>query len=101
MRWLVCGSPLPVKLYTDHQALLKVLRSNDAQGRIARWQVRFGRYWLHANHAPGKQLAIADGLSRLPFANSYIPAYDGENTFILPDLVELSPEADQPRTQTC
>ena len=34
--WIVKGSKYPVMLYTDHQALLKVLKSKDITGRISR-----------------------------------------------------------------
>ena len=35
-RCLVQGSGYPIKLYTDHQSLIKCLRSEDTTGRIAR-----------------------------------------------------------------
>ena len=49
-------------LYTDHQALLKVLKSEDVTGRIARWQLALSEYDLDVYHVPGKDLAVADGL---------------------------------------
>ena len=64
-RWLVKGNEFPVMLYTDHQALLKALRSEDATGRLARWQLMLSEYDLDIFHVPGKDLAVADGLSRL------------------------------------
>lgn len=51
-------------LYTDHQALLKTLKSEDVTGRIARWQLALSEYDLDIYHVPGKDIAIADGLSR-------------------------------------
>jgi hypothetical protein len=66
VRYLVCGSPFPVKLYTDHTAVKDILRNGDAAtGRIARWQHRFGEYNYEIMHVPGKEVAVADGLSRL------------------------------------
>ncbi|RPA71000.1 DNA/RNA polymerase, partial [Ascobolus immersus RN42] len=37
-RLLILGSSHPTFLYTDHQALVKMLTSEDTRGRIARWQ---------------------------------------------------------------
>lgn len=65
VRWIVKGSKFPVILYTDHQALLKVLKSEDVTGRISRWQLALSEYDLDVYHVPGKDLAIADGLSRI------------------------------------
>lgn len=67
-RWLVKGSPYPVELYTDHQALLKVLRGEDGHGRIARWQLRLGEYDLEIKHVPGKELLIGDGSYVKPYS---------------------------------
>ena len=63
--WLVLGSPFPTKIYTDHQALLGLLRKDDAHGRIVRWQVRLAEYDVEYIHIPGKENVLADGLSRL------------------------------------
>ena len=65
IRWLVLGSHYPIKLYTDHQALVTILKGDDARGRIARWQYRLSEYPLEIIHVPGRDLVIADGLSRL------------------------------------
>ena len=65
-RYLVCGSPHPIKLYTDHTAVKDILKNGDAAtGRIARWQHQFGEFKYKVMHVPGKEVAIADGLSRL------------------------------------
>jgi hypothetical protein len=70
VRWLVMGSPWPVFVYTDHEALktLMVGVDNDAHGRIARWQDRLGEYNVRLFHrrADVHFMGIADGLSRLP-----------------------------------
>ncbi|KAL3247644.1 hypothetical protein ABHI18_012339, partial [Aspergillus niger] len=66
-RWLVKGSRFPTILYTDHTALKSVLGdSNNATGRIARWQYRLQEYDLEVIHVPGQTQVVADGLSRLP-----------------------------------
>lgn len=37
VRYLVCGSPYPIKLYTDHTVVKDILKNGDAAtGRIAR-----------------------------------------------------------------
>jgi hypothetical protein len=64
--WLVVGSPFPTKVYTDHQALISLLRKDDAHGRIAGWQTRLSEYDVEYIHIPGKENGIADGLSRIP-----------------------------------
>ena len=66
VRWMVVGSPFPTKVYTDHQALVTLLRKDDAHGRIAGWQVRLSEYDVEYIHIPGKENALADGLSRMP-----------------------------------
>lgn len=72
-RPLILGSPFPTFLYTDHQALTKMLTSEDTRGRIARWQNKFAEYDVVVVHVPGKLLALADGLSRLPSAYQTAP----------------------------
>lgn len=37
VRWLVLGSPFPIKVYTDHQGLVSVLKGDDAKGKLVRW----------------------------------------------------------------
>ena len=74
IRWLVQGSKLPIKLYTDHQALLKCLQSEDMTGRLARWQLALSEFNLDIVHVAGKDLAIADGLSRLSNPPSATPS---------------------------
>ena len=55
IRWLVQGSRYPVKLYTDHQVLLKILKSEDATGRISRWQLALSKYDIQTHRVPGKE----------------------------------------------
>lgn len=64
--WLVIGSPFPTKVYTNHQALVTLLRKDDAHGRIASWQVRLSKYDVKYIYIPGRENALADGISRIP-----------------------------------
>jgi len=65
VRWLIIGSPFLTKVYTDHQALVILLRKDDAHGRIVRWQIRLAEYDIEYIHIPGKENVLADGLSRI------------------------------------
>ena len=55
VRWLILGSPFPTKVYPDHQALVILLRKDDAHGRIVRWQIRLAEYDVEYIHIPGKR----------------------------------------------
>ena len=66
VRWLVLGSPFSTIVYTDHQALVSLLKKDDAHGRIARWQVRLSEYDVEYQHISGAANLLADGLSRMP-----------------------------------
>ena len=66
LSWLVQGSAHPVFVYTDHSALIHLLKHDDAHGKMARWQQKHSHYDLEYLHVPGSQNAIADGLSRMP-----------------------------------
>jgi len=70
--WLVLGSPFSTKVYTDHKALLGLLRKDDAHGRIVRWQVRLAEYDVEYIHIPGKENVLADGMSRMKCAHEEI-----------------------------
>lgn len=91
-RWLLKGLPFPTKLYTDHTALLKTLQSEDVIGRIARWQLALWEYDLDIYHVPGKDIAIADGLSRL-MGDPAMPA-----TSIETEMVSFAAEEQTTRT---
>lgn len=95
-RHLVNGQGQPVKLYTDHTAVKDILRNSDtATGRIARWQQRLGEFDHEIMHIPGKQMAVADGLSRM----RHFP-YVLRDKVDLPTLVscatEDAPTVDEP-----
>lgn len=66
VRHLVLGSKHPVMLYTDHSALTSLLCGDATKGRIATWQNILSEYDLRIAHVPGRELVLADGLSRLP-----------------------------------
>lgn len=70
IRWMVLGSPFPVQIYTDHEALKVLLDhpDNDSHGRIARWQDRLREFDFHLHHKKAKThfMGIVDGMSRLP-----------------------------------
>jgi len=76
--WLVLGSPFSTKGYTDHKALLGLLRKDDAHGRIVRWQVLLAEYDVEYIHIPGKENVLADGMSRMKCAHEEIE--EGEVT---------------------
>lgn len=65
VRWLVIGSRYPIKIYTDHQALVSILKGDDARGRIVRWQLSLAEFDMEIHHVPGCQNVLADGMSRM------------------------------------
>ncbi|KAF2966539.1 hypothetical protein GQX73_g7005 [Xylaria multiplex] len=68
-RWMILPSKYPIIIYTDHEALLVLLRAGkELKGRLARWVTQFSEYDVLIKHRPGKSklIGIADGLSRLP-----------------------------------
>ena len=73
-------------LYTDYQALLKCLKSEDSTGRLARWQLALFKYNLDVFHVPGKDIMIADGLLRLGGYPSVPPTpYEVNDTAFMVD----------------
>lgn len=74
VRWLVVGSPYPVKVYTDHSALLSILRGEGLhQGRISSWLMRLSEYTVEYHHVKGTENKLADGLSRMRAENMNKP----------------------------
>ena len=74
----VYGRPFVVK--TDHQPLLGLLSPEKAlphtvSPRLLRWRLQLSGYQYRLQYTPGKQIANADGLSRLPLpeAPSEVP----------------------------
>ena len=70
-RWLIVGSKFPVMVYTDHAALLSVLKESTKkvggtyQGRISSWLMRLAEYDIQYHHISGSSNGLADGLSRI------------------------------------
>lgn len=86
--WLTRGSPYPIMLYTDHQSLIPMLKGETIPDRIARWQIRFSQHFYDFVHVLGKQLAVADGLSRLSNASRHYKRTDDD------ELIALTLEPD-------
>jgi len=79
VQWLILGSPFSTIVYTDHQALVSLLKKDDAHGRIARWQVRLSEYDVEYHHVSGVENRLADGLSRMPLVGIMEDVFSGKN----------------------
>ena len=70
-RWLLVGSEFPVMVYTDHVALLSVLKGDGTKaaghhrGRISSWMMRMVEYNVEYHHVKGGENVLADVLSRM------------------------------------
>lgn len=63
---------IDIKLETDHKPLIQILQTkplDDLTPRLQRIRMRLMRYNYSVEFVPGKQLILADGLSRLPSNN--------------------------------
>lgn len=91
VRWMVTGSPFPTKVYTDHSALLSILKGDGVthKGRMGSWMVRMSEYDVEYYYINGKENGIADGLSRMP-----------EQGMNLPPTIHEQWEADVAMTET-
>lgn len=79
VRWLVYRSKFSVLLYTDHMAILGIMRGSDnPSARVIRWQYRLQEYNLEVVYVPRKLQQVADGLSRIPSWRVLIPGYPDE-----------------------
>ena len=62
----------PVKLLTDHQALVPLIKRNRSNktysARLTRWLDRLAHFTINVNHIAGKHLALTNYLSRNPIA---------------------------------
>ena len=73
-------------LYTDHQALLKCLKSEDSTRRLVQWQLALSKYDLDIFHIPGKDIIIVDGLSRLEgYPSTSATLYEVNDTAFMAD----------------
>ena len=58
-----------IRLETDHRPLLSIMKSkhlDELFPRLQRFRMRLMRFSYEIFHAPGKDLAVADALSRKP-----------------------------------
>ena len=53
-------------LFTDHSALKELLKTKEPKGRFARWIQKLSEMDFVVEHKPGKSIAHADAMSRLP-----------------------------------
>ena len=63
----------PFHLHTDHKPLVPILSSKSLDtlpARVQRFRMRLMRYQFSISHVPGKDLHIADTLSRAPTSQS-------------------------------
>lgn len=67
VRFLILNAKYPVVVYSDAAALISILGKDDSKGRIAGWRVRISEYNIEPRVAKTKDMAIADGLSRMPY----------------------------------
>lgn len=69
----------PIKIYTDHSALISMTKSNPKCGRHARYHEILAEFNYEIFHIPGKENISADFLSRIesslnPEAEEFIPS---------------------------
>ena len=69
VRWLVVGSPYPVLIYSDHEALKSIFNTGQTEKSIiTTFLDRLGEFDWKLSHRPSndQHIGIADGLSRMP-----------------------------------
>ena len=73
---------------TDHRCIAALVKTSNAVGRIARWQIRISPFSFTVLYKPGKENTVADCLSRYPLENSKEPVQLPEATtvFFLPNF---------------
>lgn len=65
-RGYIEGSPIPVKIITDHYSLKWLINIKSPTGRLARWAVRLQQFNFVIEHRKGKDNVVPDALSRDP-----------------------------------
>jgi len=72
VQWLIFGSPYTTKVYTDHSLLVGLLKKDDSNRRIVKWQVTLSKYNIKYLRICGKENRLADGLSHMEAITSMI-----------------------------
>ena len=78
VRFLILNSQYPVTVFSDPTALINLLGKDDSKGRIAGWRVRISEYNIDPRNAKIKDMAIADGLPRIPYEHMDQPRVQGK-----------------------
>uniref|UniRef100_A0A915D866 Reverse transcriptase RNase H-like domain-containing protein n=1 Tax=Ditylenchus dipsaci TaxID=166011 RepID=A0A915D866_9BILA len=64
--------PYPSIVYTDNVAAASLLKRKDLSGRLAKYQLALGEYYIELRHRSGKSNFLADALSRYPPAEEQL-----------------------------
>ena len=65
-RQYIMGSPMVVRVVTDHKTLEYFLKTKSLTRRQARWSLFLGEFWFQIEYRKGSENTIADALSRRP-----------------------------------
>ena len=83
VRFLILQSSYPVAVYTDASALSILKRAEGAKGRIAGWQVRLEEFNTDFRHCKVKDMAIANGLARVPYDQPWKWCKEFEDVYVV------------------
>ena len=83
-------------IYSDHKPLMYIFGDNTgipsmASARIQRWALTLSAYCFSISYRPGKELANADGLSRLPLPDTPEEVPIPADTILLLECLNSSP----------